>query len=556
MTASLLMVQGTGSGVGKSLLVAGLCRAYRRRGLAVAPFKSQNMSNNAAVTASGGEIGRAQALQARAAGLEPDERMNPVLLKPLGDRRSEVVVRGRGRGSVGAGTWRDRRDELRGEALGALEELRRGRDLVVMEGAGSPAEINLRPGDLANMGIARAVGAPVLLVADIDRGGAFAALYGTWALLDEEDRRHLRAFALNRFRGDAALLEPAPAEIARWTGMAFAGTLPWLDHRLPEEDAAVLDRGDSLDAERLRHGPPGSSGEPRPSLDEADGAGGSKAPAVDVAAIRLPRVSNFDDLDPVAAEPGVRVRWVASPEELGRPTVAVLPGTRNTTADLRWLRETGLAAALRLHAAAGGAVVGLCGGYQMLGLEVADTEGLEGGGTEEGLGLLPVRTRMAREKEVRPGLGRVEDGAHLFRELAGHWVSGYEIHHGETEPVADPAEVVGGDHSGRSAGCPTGTEAAQGAAHEAAEGAAEAWLRDGSRVLGMANGRVWGAYLHGLFADDGLRRAWLAHLGASPPTAGRAWEARLEAELDRLADAVEASLDLDGLLGLAEEGVP
>lgn len=483
MTARTLMVQGTSSGAGKSLLSAALCRIYARRGLRVLPFKAQNMSNNAAVTPCGGEIGRAQALQARAAGVEPRPEMNPVLLKPLADTRSEVVVLGRRVPALTALPWAERKAALWGVVRDSLAGLREEAELVVIEGAGSPAEINLP--DIVNMRVAREAGAPVLLVADIDRGGAFASLYGTWALLPEEDRLRIAGFVLNRFRGDPTLLAPAPELLRERTGVPTLGVVPFLRLDLPEEDAAsVPDRGE----------------------------GEGKV----VAAVRLPHLSNFDDLDPLAGEPGVRVRWTDRPEGLAGADAVVLPGTRNTTDDLRWLWESGLAAAVRARAAAGVPVVGLCGGYQMLGLSVADPGGIEGGGEVPGLGLLEVRTTLGGEKTVRRVVGRWTARSGPLGALEGRSVRGYEIHHGATEagPGAEPLVEVGGAPAGAGAGA------------------------------------VWGCYLHGVFADDALRAAWLASLGHGAAPRAR-WEAHVDAELDRLADAVEAALDMDAVDRLA-----
>jgi adenosylcobyric acid synthase len=507
------MVQGTSSGAGKSLLAAALCRIYARRGLRVLPFKAQNMSNNAAVTPCGGEIGRAQALQARAAGVEPRPAMNPVLLKPLADTRSEVIVLGRRDAELTALPWRERGTRLWEVVARSLAELRAKADLVVIEGAGSPAEINLP--DVVNMRVAAEAGAPVLLVADIDRGGAFAALYGTWALLPEGDRARIAGFVLNKFRGDASLLSPAPEILLDRTGVPTLGVVPWLRLDLPDEDAASL--------------------------------GGRGEGAVDIAAIHLPHVSNFDDLDPLAAEPGVRVRWVDRPEALDGCAAVVIPGTRNTTGDLRWLWSSGLAARIRALAAAGTPVVGLCGGYQMLGLSVSDPLALEGGGEVPGLGLLDAITELAGGKTTRRAAARWT-GSPPFEALEGRTSEGYEIHHGRTllSPSVDPLLEIDGEPGGAS------------------------------------RGEVWGCYLHGVFADDAVRAAWLTRVrstlslpstlsteshpssqvvaGSDDSTASGSagatplrWDAHVERELDRLADAVEAALDfaaIDRVVGL------
>ncbi|MDQ3605014.1 MAG: cobyric acid synthase [Gemmatimonadota bacterium] len=479
MSASTLMVQGTSSGAGKSLLVAALCRIYARRGVRVLPFKAQNMSNNAAVTPCGGEIGRAQALQARAAGVAPRPKMNPVLLKPLADTRSEVVVLGRRDAKLTALPWMQRKAALWEVVRDALADIRADADLVLIEGAGSPAEINLP--DIVNMRVAREADAPVLLVTDIDRGGAFAHLWGTWALLPDEDRQRIRGFILNKFRGDASLLAPAPEILRDKTGVPTLGVVPFLRLDLPEEDAAsVSDRG-----------------------------GGKE---IHVAAIRLPHLSNFDDLDPLAAEPDVQVRWTDRPEGLHGADAIILPGTRNTTDDLRWLWESGMGAAIRARAAAGTPVVGLCGGYQMLGSSVADPLGIEGGGEVSGLALLELETELGAEKTTRLARGRWIATSAPFLSLRDQSVCGYEIHHGRTKlgAGAEPLLEVGGQAAG-------------------------AWA-----------GTVWGCYLHGIFADDALRTLWLAALRSGTPSQLR-WEEHLERELDRLADAVENSLEMSAI---------
>lgn len=479
MLAPTLMVQGTSSGAGKSLLVAALCRIYARRGVRVLPFKAQNMSNNAAVTVCGGEIGRAQALQARAAGVLPRPEMNPVLLKPLADTRSEVVVLGRRDATLTALPWMERKAALWEVARDALAGVRADADLVLIEGAGSPAEINLP--DIVNMRVAREAEAPVLLVTDIDRGGAFAHLWGTWALLSAEDRQRIRGFVLNKFRGDASLLAPAPEILRDKTGVPTLGVVPFLRLDLPEEDAAsVVDRG--------------------------------QGNGIDVAAIRLPHLSNFDDLDPLAAEADVQVRWTDHPKGLRCADAIVLPGTRNTTDDLRWVWESGMGAAIRARAAAGTPVVGLCGGYQMLGSTVADPLRIEGGGEVPGLALLELHTTLDAEKTTRLANGRWIATSAPFSSLRNRAVSGYEIHHGQTHlgAGAEPLLEVAGQPAG-------------------------AWA-----------GAVWGCYLHGIFADDALRGLWLAALRSGASSQLR-WEEHLDQELDRLADAVESALDMSAI---------
>jgi adenosylcobyric acid synthase len=477
MTARVLMVQGTASGVGKSLITAALCRLFVRAGIRVAPFKAQNMSNNAAVTIEGGEIGRAQALQARAARVQPHVHMNPVLLKPLADRRSDVVVLGQSRPDLIDIPWHERKAALWPCVTGALDQLRETAELVIIEGAGSPAETNLRHSDIVNMAVARHADAPVILVADIDRGGAFASLYGTWSLLEAEDRRHVRAFLLNKFRGDAALLAPAPTELEQRTGVPTIGVMPYVRHDLPDEDAFSM----------------------------RTGRGG----AVRVAAIRLPHVANFDDLDPIACEPGVHVQWTVDPDQLRDAAAVVLPGTRNTLADLAWLWETGLAAAIRARAAASVQVIGLCGGYQMLGDVVRDPLGIEAGGEVQGLGLLPVTTELGQYKQTRPVTAVAAALPFASASTMTLELHGYEIHHGVTR------------------------------------GASTNWLEVGQEPAGSYANTVWGTYLHGIFNNDAFRAQWLASLKVRPT--GLRWELHIERELDTLADTVAANIDLPRL---------
>jgi adenosylcobyric acid synthase len=475
------MIQGAGSNVGKSLLVAGLCRLARRRGLSVAPFKPQNMSNNAAVTIDGGEIGRAQALQALAAGLEPQTDMNPVLLKPETETGSQVVVQGKRVATVRARDYARLKPALMGPVLESFRRLRAAHDLVIVEGAGSPAEVNLRAGDIANMGFARAAGVPVILVGDIDRGGVIAQLVGTQAVLDPEDAAMIRGFVINKFRGDPRLFDDGYALIERRTGWRGYGVAPWFAdaHRLPAEDA--LDLG-----------------------------GGARGGPLRVAAPVLSRIANFDDLDPLKLEPGVSLTMVRAGEAIPDCDLIVLCGSKSTRGDLAFLRAQGWDVDIAAHRRRGGRVLGLCGGYQMLGRAVADPEGLEGPpGEDAGLGLLDVTTVMAPDKR----LARVA-GTHP---ASGAAVEGYEIHLGRTE----------------------GPDRARG------------WLRIEGRDEGAASadGRVLGTYVHGLFAGDGFRAAFLAGLGAAP--SGLGYGAAVEATLDALADHLAAHLDVGGMLAAA-----
>lgn len=480
-----LLVAGTTSDAGKSVLVAGLCRWLARRGVRVAPFKAQNMALNSMVTADGGEIGRAQAMQAAAARVAPEAAMNPVLIKPAGERHSHVVVLGRAHADVDALSYRDHKMRLLDVALGALEDLRRRYDVVVCEGAGSPAEVNLRDRDIANMGLARAAGLPALVVGDIDRGGVLAHFAGTLAVLDRHDQRHIAGFVVNKFRGDLALLRPGLDWLGETTGRPCLGVLPW-------RSGLWLDVEDSLDLDS------------RPGL---------LTPPVGrevlrVAFVRLPRMSNVTDADALAAEPGVSVRLVTTPAELDDADLVVLPGTRATVGDLAWLRERGLDEAVRRRAAGGRPVLGICGGFQMLGT-VIDDDVESRAGRVAGLGLLPARTAYAPDKVLALARG----------EWRGHEVAGYQIHHGRVT-VED----------------------------------GEAFL-DGCRA-----GAVWGTTWHGLFERDGFRRAFLAEVAAA---AGRDWlpgtgefAAHREARLDALGDLVEEHLDTGAVWRLIEGGVP
>jgi adenosylcobyric acid synthase len=481
-----IMVQGTGSNVGKSLIVAGLCRAFARRGLAVRPFKPQNMSNNAAATPEGGEIGRAQALQALAAGVPPSVHMNPVLLKPEAEARSQIVVQGKRMGAMAAREFGKRKAELLPFVLESFGIVAREADLVIIEGAGSPAEVNLRAGDIANMGFADAADVAVLLVGDIDRGGVIASLVGTHALLSEAERARVKGFLINKFRGDATLFAEGERIIAARTGWQALGVVPYFAAagRLPAED--------TMDIRTGRHG-------------ETGGAFKIVVPVIS-------RIANFDDLDPLKLEPGVRIEFVHPGRPLPRDAdLILLPGSKSTIGDLAGLRAEGWDIDIAAHARAGGFVVGICGGYQMLGRTIADPDGVEGApGTIAGLGLLDVETVLTDNKRVRPVTG-VEVGSGLA-------MSGYEIHLGRT---VGPAT-------------------------------ARPWLRIEGEPDGAVSidGRVMGSYVHGLFASDAFRRAFLERLGAAAdPTLDAG--AAVEAALDQLADHLEAHLDLARILAIA-----
>ncbi len=482
------MLQGTGSNVGKSLLVAGLARAYTRRGLTVRPFKPQNMSNNAAVTADGGEIGRAQALQARACGVEPTVDMNPVLLKPQSDGEAQVVVQGRVMTNVAARDYAALKPRLMPKVIESFERLGAAADLVLVEGAGSPAEVNLRPGDIANMGFAEAAGVPVVLVADIALGGAIASIVGTWELMEPAERALLKGFLINKFRGDIGLFDDGLAVIEARTGLASLGVVPHIDaaRRLPAEDSVALD----------------GAGVPPPP----------PAGAIHIAVPRLARIANFDDLDPLADEPDVVGSFVEPGRALpGDADLVILPGSKATRADLAFLREQGWDIDIAAHVRRGGAVLGLCGGYQMLGASVADPDGVEGPpGAAEGLGLLDVETRLAGEKRLAPVTG------HCAR--TGEAIAGYEMHIGETEGADRARPMVSlGERD------------------------------DGAR---SPDGRVEGCYVHGLFAADGFRHAYLARL-RNRAASGIAWQHEIECALDAVADGLSAAIDLDRMLAIA-----
>lgn len=495
--AKAIMVQGTMSGAGKSLIAAGLCRIFAQDGLAVAPFKSQNMSLNSAVTPHGFEIGRAQALQAQACGIPAEPAMNPILLKPTTDVGSQVVVMGKPVANMAARDYFKYKTSLIPVVQAAYDDLASRHDVVVIEGAGSPAEINLKHNDIVNMGMAKMAASPVLLVGNIDCGGVFAQLVGTHALLEDDERRMLKACVINKFRGDVTLLQPGLDELERRMGVPVAGVVPYMPLDLDDEDGfSAMQGSDAANA------------------------------LLDIAVVRLPHISNFTDLDALTALPEVRVRYVSHAEELGRPDLVVVPGTKATLGDLAWMGEHNLDAALRQHAGAGGLVLGICGGYQMLGLEIHDPLGVEGGGRQEGLGLLPVRTTFTQEKTLCSSAGATLQLGAPFAGLSNLNVAGYQIHMGQTT----------------------------------LEGGMPFCLLTDAYEDGCVAGTVMGTYLHGLFDSVAFTQALIDMLlarkgmpGARINAQDRA--ARREQQLDVLADTLRASLDMNLVYRILEEGI-
>ncbi len=487
-----LMLQGTGSDVGKSLLVAGLCRALVRRGFTVRPFKPQNMSNNAAVTADGGEIGRAQALQARACGVAPSVHMNPVLLKPQTDTGAQLVVQGRVVGQARAADYQKKKQELLGAVLDSFARMAAEADIVVVEGAGSPAEVNLRAGDIANMGFACATGVPVVLVGDIDRGGVIAALVGTHALLEPEERARVKGFLINKFRGDARLFDEGLRIITDRTGWRSFGVVPWLPEarRLPAEDAVALD---------------------------ADQGRGRAGATLRIAVPMLSRIANFDDFDPLALEPEVSLVMVPAGQPLpADAALIILPGSKATIADLAFLRAQGWDVDLAAHRRRGGRVLGVCGGYQMLGRRVADPDGIEGPpGAVPGLGFLDIETVLTGPKVLTEATGHDT--------MTGAPVAGYEMHMGRTSGPDCARPLLRLDDG-----------VADGAVSE--------------------DGVVAGCYLHSLFSSDPFRTAFLKSLGGVG--SDLAYSATVERTLDALADHLESCVDVEGLLRVAAEVHP
>ena len=498
MVAKTLMLQGTASSVGKSLLVAALCRIFRQDGYRVAPFKAQNMALNSFVTREGGEMGRAQVVQAEAAGIEPSVDMNPILLKPEADARAQVIVRGRVYATLPARNYYSLKRYLLSVVEESLTRLRSAYDLVVIEGAGSPAEVNLKDDEIVNMRVARMAGAPVLLVGDIDRGGVFASLVGTLELLEPAERALVRGLIINKFRGDLSLLRPGLDFLERRTGLPVLGVVPYLrDIRIAQEDSVYLEQ-------RRSH-----------VQEEA---------LVDIAVIRLPHISNFDDFDPLEQEPGVSLRYVATVEELGCPDLIVLPGTKSTVTDLRFLQRTGLARRIVELATSGVAVIGICGGFQMLGQEIHDPQHVE---SDEpmvaGLALLPVRTVFLPEKATYQVRARVVNLHGLLKYAGGYEIVGYEIHMGRSD-------LSGGQIAFRvieRCGLP---------------------MEEPDGVLNPT-GHILGTYIHGLFQNQAVRLSLLRYLGERRGRSHPEWGSVISKEehYDWLAAAVRRSLDMDAI---------
>ncbi|MDP2690434.1 MAG: cobyric acid synthase [Deltaproteobacteria bacterium] len=497
------MVQGTSSHVGKSVLTAALCRIFRDRGFSAAPFKAQNMALNSFVTKEGREIGRAQAFQAEAAGIEPTSDMNPVLLKPTGDSVSQVIIHGRVFGVMGAVEYHSFKREAARFVMESYSRLAAAYDVIVIEGAGSPAEVNLREGDIANMGVAEMTGAPVILAGDIDRGGVFASLVGTLELLAPSERERVRGFIINKFRGDMGLLRPGLDFLFEKTGRPVLGVVPYLDGvALPDEDGVAL---------------------------QGAGRGGAGKGDIRIAVIKLPRISNFTDFDPLKLSPGVELEFIEDSKGLAGADMAIIPGTKNTLSDLAWLKERGFERGLADFAGRGGMVAGICGGFQMMGRKVSDPLGVESSLKEaKGLGLLDAETVLKGEKAVFQVKATVtalpgSDGQGLS-------VEGYEIHMGKTTGSAAPFARITGRNG------------------------AEADILDGGSA-----GNLWGTYIHGIFDNDAFREALLSGLRAgkgisSSLTAAEGFREQREASIKRLAGVVEESLDMEAIMGIAGLG--
>jgi adenosylcobyric acid synthase len=497
MIAKTLMIQGTGSSVGKSILVTALCRIFKQQGLKVAPFKAQNMSLNSFVTADGGEIGRAQVVQAEAAGIAPTVEMNPVLLKPASDQSAQIIVRGRPWTTISAAHFPDLKAELWGAITESIDQLRRAYDVIVIEGAGSPAEINLKDRDLVNMKVATYCNAPVLIAADIDRGGIFAALVGTMELLEPGERARVKAFIVNKFRGDVSLLTPGLDWLQQRTGVPVAGVIPYFhDIQIAEEDSVSLEKRRAL--------------KNRSDFD------------LDIAVIAPPHIANFDDFDPLEREPAVRLRYVEAGDHLGAPDLIILPGTKSTVADLGYLRDTGREKEVVAAVSAGIPIIGICGGYQMLGSVIHDPDQIESTNrVTSGMRLLPAATQFLAVKSTHQVKARVSACFGLLAKAMDVTITGYEIHMGRSEANSTSRPFLIEQRSGKS--CSD---------------------RDGSL---SSDGNIVGTYIHGLFHNDAFRRAILDELAERKGKTLTASPATFSADeqYDRLAAHVRANLNMD-----------
>ena len=500
MPAKTLTILGTSSSAGKSLLVTALCHSFARRGVRVAPFKAQNMSNNAAVCPDGAEIGRAQAVQAAAAGLQPTVDMNPILIKPEADSRSQVVVNGAPWQTLAARDYYPKKDFLWEQVTKSMDRLRSEFELVIVEGAGSAAELNLKAGDIVNMSVAQYANSPVLLVGDIDRGGIFAQLIGTYWLLTSEEQELLKGFIVNKFRGDISLFEDGIQIIEQRSNVPVVGVVPYLHNLyIPEEDAVALEAPDPI------------------KFEQASG--------IDIAVIHLPRIANFDDFDPLVAEPGVRLRYVNSLEKLAQPDAIIIPGTKSTVGDLEWLRSRGLAKAIQQQAQKGHAVVGICGGYQMLGNVILDPNQVESRNMETpGLGLLDISTIFAGEKATYQAEAQIGHHSGWLANIQGQSIRGYEIHMGRTTGNDPWLKITQRSES-------------------------EVQVLDGAI---NDTGKTWGCYIHGIFGNENFRRAWLISLGWDATHASSIAEDPFAASLTYLSDTVESALDMNYLEKIIE----
>ncbi len=495
--AKPIMVQGTMSNVGKSLIAAGLCRIFKQDGYRVAPFKSQNMALNSYITKENLEMGRAQVAQAKACGIEPMVCMNPILLKPTTDMGSQVIVNGEVMGNMRAMDYFKKKREYIPIIKNAYEKLASRYDIVVIEGAGSPAEINLKADDIVNMGMAEIADAPVLLVGDIDRGGVFAQLTGTVMLLEKHEQERIKGLIINKFRGDKRILDPGLAMITEKCGKEILGVVPYMDVDIEEEDSLA----ESLEQKTVRG-------------------------CIDVAVIRLPKISNFTDFQALGAEADVSVRYVGRTTELLHPDLICIPGTKNTISDLKWFRASGLEAAVKRLAEEGTPVIGICGGYQILGTQIVDACGMEGGGQIQGMGLLPIVTHYESEKMRKQNAGVVSQLTGIFKSLSGKTVSGYEIHMGRSFPDAGSGE------------------------NGSIQPDVSALLQLSDGLDGCCRGNIFGTYLHGLFDEEDFRNALIQILCSCKGIArevldGFSMETYQEEQFDKLADTLRRNLDMD-----------